>query len=483
MRIDTDAIDQFAAETLAATRLPGAAIAIVHGGEIALTKGYGLRDIERRRPMLSNTLYPIASTSKPLNATLLATLVDEGRLAWDDRVARYLPEFALSGTSASAEVSIRDLLSMRTGLPRHDWLWLSAAFDRTSIPSRIRHLDLSQGFRQSFQYCNLSSTLAGIVAERLTGESWEALVDARILQPLGMTQTRFGPPSEDRIVTAYHETHGRELRATHPWHGSRTTAPAGGWVYSTIEDMSRWLCFNLGHVDGGASKILTAERAEELRSGQMVIGREIDGLGFNASYGLGWIIDTHRGYRRYSHGGYLDDVQSDIHLYPELDLGILTVTNFGPPRLAGAINETILGLVQGLSPWDAIGQRLRAYESAIVARRDVNRRATRVEGTRPSHPIESYAGSFTHPAYGDLSVEACHNQLTLERHDIRIALHHWHFDAFVGADLDRFGIHSPNPFEPANPVLFETDENGEVSAVLIAFEPATARIRFARAPS
>jgi CubicO group peptidase (beta-lactamase class C family) len=189
-------LDALIEPMLQAARIPGAAIAIVAGGETGFSRGYGYRDLAAKLPMTSRTLYPIGSTTKAINATVLGMLVDEGLLAWDAPVQNYLPQLRMRDAAVSAQVTLRDLIVMRTGLPRHDWVWTENSVRRAELAERLRHLESSAGFRERFQYNNMTVTIAGHVAELVTGQSWNDLVRQHLLEPLDMNVTRFTLPSD-----------------------------------------------------------------------------------------------------------------------------------------------------------------------------------------------------------------------------------------------------------------------------------------------
>jgi CubicO group peptidase (beta-lactamase class C family) len=477
MIIDTRKVDRFVAELIAASRIPGLAIAVVHGDRTVFAKGYGVRDLGTGAPMTADTLYPIASTTKPLNALLLGTLMDEGRLDWDDPVRKFVPEFALADPAASESATLRDLVCMRTGLPRHDWLWLASDGDRRSLGERLQYLEPTAPFGRSFQYNNLTSTLAGHVAERVADDSWETLIEARILRPLGMVRTGFGPPDDPNVTRGYHETAGRHLIFSSSQF-CKMAAPAGTWIHSTVVDMSRWIAFNLAFGCSSMPEIATVGRVKELRVGHMAIGSEITGLGDDANYGLGWILDRHRGNHRVSHGGYLSDVQSQVHLYPEANIGIVSVTNFGPPSLAGLINEHVLAIVENRYEGLNIAPHLALYEQQIEERRDTNAGQAQVPGSRPSGPLAEYAGSYSHRVYGEIIICEANGSLEFRKGSLRVRLRHWHNDSWVGDDPDQFSIHSQHPFETATPIMFERTAQGTIGTILVHFEPKTGPIGF-----
>src|SRR5262245_13639143 len=169
-------------------RVPGVAVAIVSRNGVQLAKGYGYRDLRGTLPLTAQTVYPIASTTKAMTVTVLGMLIDEGKLAWDVPVQEYLPFFRVKDPLVSAQITVRDLIIMRTGLPRHDWAWIGSERSGLDLINSLRHLDASAGLRERYQYNNLGSVVAAHVAEIVTGETWQKLVRTRLFEPLGMRE-------------------------------------------------------------------------------------------------------------------------------------------------------------------------------------------------------------------------------------------------------------------------------------------------------
>lgn len=474
-------IDATIEPMLRKARIPGAAIAVVANGEIVFAKGYGYRDLEARRPLTADTLYPIASTSKAINATLLGMLVDEGKLGWDTPVQEYLPRFRLKDSFISSQVTLRDLITMRTGLPRHDWVTDGNPMSRVELVERLRHLDLSAGFRERYQYNNLTVTMAGHVAEVVTGRSWEELVQKRIFEPLQMNASQFGRSTSGPVTRAYHENAQRKLTVARHL-ATEVTAPAGGSIYSNVEDMARWMLFNLsgGQVNGRA--LIQPLTLEEIQSPQVTIRPDPAARKPAASYAMGWSVDTYNGFARLSHGGYLDEVNSEVALFPQLAIGIVSFINFGPTMLALSLGEHVVDLLMGLRPARSWEQSQARYESEVaeICARDAS--LPRVRNTQPSHPLHDYAGVYEHPGYGRIEIRCSDGDggLVFRRHDLLLPLEHWHYDAWVVRDPGEFYIHVAHPFDRASPFLFETDADGKIAAVSIRLEPAVAPIRFER---
>jgi len=467
--MDFSGIDRFVEATLRAARIPGAALAVVAHGETVFCRAYGYRDLEAQLPVTPGTAYPIASTTKAINATLLGMLVDEGRLAWDTPVQCYLPRFGLGGSVVASQVTLRDLVTMRTGLPRHDWMWVDNPLTRAQLVERLGFLALSAGFRERFQYNNLTATTAGHIAEVVTGCAWEELVRTRILEPLGMSDTTFGWPDNGEPTLSYHEGSRRELLVTRRF-ATEVTAPSGGSIYSTVRDMARWISFN----------IQGAQRLAEIHTPRMVVGSDGSGPTPDASYALGWFVDYYNGHERVSHGGYLHDVNSDVMIFPQAGVGIVSFTNFGPPRMAGFINQCVFDLCMGLAPAQTLEAKLAEYERKIEQTCERNSSVRKVAGTAPSHPLCDYAGGYAHPAYGNVTISCCAGGLAFRRNELTLELQHWHFDFWVARNADLFPIHTPHAFDPVSLFSFETTSGGAIGSVSIRLEPAVDPIRFLR---
>lgn len=477
--LDFERLDALIEPIRRAARIPGVAIAIVADGESIFAKGYGYRDVEAKLPMTAETVYPIASTSKAMNTTILGMLVDEGVLSWDAAVQDYLPSFRLGDPHTSAQVTLRDLVTMRTGLPRHDWLWMGNPIDRAALVERLRYLELSAGFRERYQYCNLTATTAGYIAEIVTGQKWEELVRTRILQPLRMMNTRFALPRTDNVSLSYHENSCRELLVTKRL-ATEVTGPSGGTIHSTVGDMSRWMLFNLdgGRIEG--RPLITPRTLADIHSSQVVVGSDPAAPSPEATYSLGWFVDSYNGCDRLSHGGYLHDVNSEVMLFPQRGIGIVSFINFGPPRLARLLNEHAFDLLMGLNPAHTVEDKLSEYERQIAQTRARNASVPRVENTSPSHPLSDYLGTYSHPGYGAIEIHADGCGLTLKRHALMLCLKHWHYDAWVVGANDLFEIHKSHAFDPTNVIQFETSGDGRIAALSIRLEPAVAPIRFAK---
>jgi CubicO group peptidase (beta-lactamase class C family) len=474
-----DRVAQIIEPMLSAARVPGAAVAVVNREGSAWARGFGVRDMTGMQRVTPRTVYPIASTTKAMNATLIGMLVDDGRLGWDVPVKEYLPWFRLGDATTSAQTTLRDLIVMRTGLPRHDWLWIENAIDRSELTRRLAHLGLSVRLRERFQYNNLTVTVAGHIAEVVTNRSWEELLRERILDPLGMRRTGFSLPCVEDVCQSYQEAHSRDLKLV-PRFAGELTAPSGGAVHSTVEDMSRWMSFNLNSGCIQDHPLIRKETLLEIHSPQVVARPDPSCPTPGATYAMGWFIDHYRGCGRLSHGGLLHYMNSSVMLFPAQGIGIVSFVNFSATRLAPIIGESVFDILMGLEPQASIDSILQRYEEQVRTNAERNASARRVPDAPPSHSLTDYQGTYTHAAYGRIDIAVDGNALVLKRGKFMLQLQHWHYDAWVGAENDLFELHGPNVFDNHSRIIFETDAEGIISAFSLRLEPAVAPIRFER---
>jgi hypothetical protein len=248
--------------------------------------------------------------------------------------------------------------------------------------------------------------------------------------------------------------------------------------------MARWVAFNLREGRAQERQLIQVETLREIHSPQMVVGKDPAAPTPGAAYAMGWFVDRHNCCARIGHGGYMHDVNSDVSLFPEYGVGIVSTTNFGCPRLARLMNQLTFDLLCGREPVQTWQEKLAAYEKSIEERLHSIATAHRVPGTSPSHPLKDYEGRYIHPAYGTVVIRALESELTLERGDVSVNLQHWHYDAWVARDEEAlFSADESHPFDRSNPVLFTTSPQGTVNQLLIRFEPRVAAIAFERTAS
>ena len=475
-----DGFDALVNDALDAWVVPGFAIAIVLESEVIYAKGFGFRDVENGVPVTPETLFAIGSSSKAFTTFALGTLADEGTFEWDMPVRHYLPEFELKDTTISTNITARDLVTHRSGLPRHDLLWYNNnSLTRAELVHRLRYLDANAGLREKWQYNNLMFLTAGYLLETLTNQTWEDVVRKRIFGPLGMKRSNLSvseSQQSDDFAWPYRKNDDDNLERI-PFRSIDAMGPAGS-INSSVNEMARWLIVHLsgGEIDG--TRIINPSTLADMHTPHMVTGARSERPQLSpASYGLGWFVDTYRGHREVHHGGAIDGFIARVTLFPDDGLGIVALTNSGnalPTLLTRHAADRILGLEEINWNAEALAENAQAEqleeeskEKKFVARRD---------GTAPSHPLDDYAGRYAHPGYGELIIETADSALTVSYNRITTPLEHWHYDVFNGGEVE-------DPTYENMKFMFRMDLEGNVASVEAGMEPFVDPIVFKKAPN
>jgi CubicO group peptidase (beta-lactamase class C family) len=456
--------------------VPGTAIAIVAGGEVVYAEGFGFRDLEAGKPMTPNTLFAIGSTTKAMTTTVLGMLVDEGKLDWDEPLRNYLPTFRLSDPMISERITPRDMVTHRSGLPRHDMIWYNNnESTRAEIVERLSHLELSADLRERFQYNNLMYMTAGYLTGLLSGKTWEDVVRERLFEPLGMDRTNFSvhqSQEDDDFAYPYQENDEHEIERI-PFRVIDLMAPAGA-VNSSVNEMSRWLLFNLNEGRVGDRQLINPPTLSDIQSPHMTTGATPERPEVSQStYGMGWGINTYRGHRRVTHGGGIDGFITSVMLFPDDDLGLVSFNN-GQSEISPLICNHAVDRILGLEPIDWLGEAKEERDKGIEAEDEAKERkqATRIPGTQLSHSLASYAGDYHHPGYGTLGIAVAGDSLEVTYNGIVAPLQHWHYDVWNGAQTV-----GDETFEDSK-FIFRADVDGNIAAVESTFEPRAAPIVF-----
>jgi CubicO group peptidase (beta-lactamase class C family) len=437
-------LDAHLAATLKSWNAPGLAVAVVKDGQVVYMKGFGLRKLGGG-VVTPETKYAIASTTKAFTTAAMAILADEGRMSWDDPVRKHLPGFRMSDPLADQYVTLRDIVSHRTGLSRHDQLWISTVLSREELMARVAFLPLTKPFRAQYQYQNIMFMTAGEAVGRASGGTWEEFVQKRILDPLGMTNTDFSARDAFKsanLAMPYMKRDG--MLREQEWRAYDNVGGAGA-MNSTLADMTRWLQMQLAGGVFEGKRIVSEKNLRETHTPQMVVPpdqewRESNPESNMASYGLGWMIQDYRGRHMVSHSGSLHGFRSAVAMLPNERLGLVAWTNLGDSLLPVAIRNAVFDRMLGLPErdWNALFLALSAKREGDLAARRAKREAARAKGTKPSLPLSEYAGDYQNAAYGAARVFLAGDSLALSWNRVAATLNHWHYDTFRSAE-DRLG--------------------------------------------
>lgn len=471
-------------QTLEFWKTPGAAVAIANQQETLLCEGFGVRDLDQRSPVTEQTLFPIASSSKAFTAMSVGLLVDAGEVRWDTPVREILPTFRMQDSLATERMTVRDLLTHRSGLPRHDLFWYGSNFTRQEIFDRLRYLEPTRDLRTDFQYQNIMYMVAGCLVEKISNQSWENFVRTQIFEPLGMARSNFSTlhtqNTEDHARP--HEEKRGQLKEI-PFftaEGEKDAVGPAGSIISCATEMAAWLQLHLSAGKLGDKQFISSATLEEMHKPQMVMRNmpswaERMGLELG-SYGLGWMMHAYKGHTLVHHGGHIDGFSILVSFIPKSKIGVIVLSNldycFVPEVLTFSIYDKLLHLEP--TDWNASFKPIHDEIRDSADRSKQKSTSDRKSGKGPSHPLTAYLGQYENPAYGVISVNKSGEGLELVLNKkLTWPLEHYHYDTFEGFFPE---------FDLPIKATFATDPMGNISKVSLPLQPEANDIVFERLP-
>ncbi|HEV8712564.1 MAG TPA: serine hydrolase domain-containing protein, partial [Candidatus Binatia bacterium] len=361
-------------------------MAIVKDDAVVFTKGYGVRTLGDPTPVTAPTVFWIGSATKAFTVASLAMLVDAGKLRWDDPATKYLPGLQLYDPYVTRELTVRDLLTHRSGLEGADFLWDGSGYDRDEILRHLRYLEPSWSFRSRFGYQNIMYLAAGQIIPAVTGQSWDTFVQERIFTPLGMTASHTSVtalPSGGDVAAPHAWIEGKVQPL--PWHNLDNIGPAGS-ITSNVLDMAQWVRLQLGEGTYQQVQLFSAAVAKEMHMPQTVIRPEPPWSWFFPEahfvlYGLGWFLHDYQGRKVVEHGGGTSGIRALVTLLPEEKLGLVILTNLGEIFLPEALRYRVFDAYLGRPPrdwsWEFLQEAKGRLEQTEAERK--KQEATRVE--------------------------------------------------------------------------------------------------------
>lgn len=467
--------DAWVEASLATWKVPGAAVAIVRDGQVVLAKGFGQRDIAAKLPVTERTMMPIGSSTKAFTATVVGTLVEQGKLEWDQPVREFLPGFHLKNEATDRWITPADLLSHVSGLPRHDLSWYGSPATRAELFERLRYFESNASLRERWQYNNLMFLAAGVLAEQLSGSSWEQLVRDRIFTPLGIEQANF---SVEQLKTDPERALGYRERDDQlevmPYRVIDAMGPAGS-INTNVVELGKWLRLQLsdGAVDG--KRVLQSGTLDRLHTPRAVVVRDLTSPEVPYTmYALGWFVSPYRGHDLIHHGGNIDGFSAEVAFMPRDRIGVVVLTNKNGSPLPQLIALRAFDHLLELEP-SPMAQRLKAQSDAAKAAAETGKQASlgeRKPKTSPSHPLPDYGGEYREAGYGSAELTVDGKKLRLKANGIETTLDHWHYDVFRAESGDVEGMM----------LQFLTNLRGDIDGFELVIEPEVAPIRYQRVP-
>ena len=461
---------------------PGIGVGIVVNDKLVFAKGYGYRDYENKLPFTPKTLCQIASNSKLFTAIAAGMLVQEGKLTWDKPVRESVPTIQFYNDELNNNVSLRDMLSHRTGVTRHDLIWFKSPFTRKELFERLKYLEPQEPMRETFLYNNLMYSAAGEIIELRSGKRWEQFVGERILAPLDMGATTFSVSemvkSADHGVPFNEKRDSFELYKIPFYEDTEGVAPAGA-VISNIDDLSHWLIALMNDGKYNQKQVLPPEVLKATLQPAVGLPNALgEARGFwellNPAYGMGRETASYRGRLLTFHGGDLPGFHSQVSFMPNDKIGVivLVIGDHSAPLynvVSYNVYERLLGMDQ--TPWSErqLKQRLAFKKAGTEARAKAG--GDRVPNTKPSHALADYTGEFENPAYGILKIGLKGDELQFGFHEFQFPLTHFHYDRFDTPDDEQYGRFSMN---------FRISPEGDIDSVAMSMDQA--EVVFTRKP-
>ncbi|HET9235088.1 MAG TPA: serine hydrolase [Candidatus Eisenbacteria bacterium] len=474
--------DAYMEKILSDWNAPGIGVGIVVGDQLVFAKGYGHRDYGKKLPFTPKTLIPIGSNTKLFTAVAAGLLVEEGKLTWDEPIRQSVPSIQFYNDDLNRSVTLRDMLAHRTGITRHDTIWYLSPDSRKQLFEKIKYLEPKEPLRTLFLYNNMMYCATGYMIELVSGQPWEAFVRNRILKPLEMTHTYYTinemTKQPDFGVGYTEKRDSFEIYHIPYYEDTPGIAPAGA-IISSIEDMSHWLIALMNNGQYKGKQVLPGSVLKEtLRPAIALPNTAGETRGyweiFNSAYGMGRQTASYRGRLLTFHGGDIDGFHAQVSYMPQDKIGVIVfVIGDHCASLYNTVGyniyERLLGMDQ--TPWSEriLDIRLKGKKAASEMRTTAG--SDRVPNTRPSHPIEDYAGEYEDPAYGVMKINRTDTGLAFDYHTMKLPLEHYHYDRFDSPDDERYGLWSIN---------FLTNPQGDVDKVVMSLDEG--EVTFVRRP-
>ena len=454
---DTTALfDAYVQQAVKDWKVPGLAIVVVKDNQVVFKKAYGTRDMSTGKPVDTQTLFACASTTKAMTAACMGMLVDQGKISWDDPVIKHLPGFKLYDPFVTREIRIRDLFLHNSGVGNADYLWANNNLSTEEIVSRLQLIKPAYSFRAGFIYQNIFYVVAGQVIEKVSGMPWSDFITKNIFTPLGMNRTRpLLSLVTDANITRPHYLIDSTIQPID--HESADAVGAAGSVLSSIDDISLWLKCMLDSSKYAGGRLVKPETWKELLRPQTFVPesefyptQKITQPNFT-TYAMGWFQQDYKGKKLNFHTGSLNGLVAIHAQMPELKTGVYIFANLDHAEIRHALmfkafDQFALG---GDRDWSKeflalYGERKRVAEQKAKSAAD-----KRVLNTKPSLPLQEYAGKYSDPLYGNIELKVVNDHLeALFNQTATGVLSHWNYDSFQlswnkkwdGKDLVSFNL-------------------------------------------
>lgn len=456
-------------KVLADQKAVGFSVAVVYKDQVLLSKGFGYRDLENKKPVTPNTLFAIGSSSKAFTAAILGQLEKEGKLKLDDLATKHLPQLSFKYDYMNTGITIRDMMCHRTGLSRFDYSWyLFNSANRDSMIQRVKYMEPNAKLREKWQYNNWMFLAQGMIAERITEKTWEQNIQERFFAPLKMTHsnTNIELTKKDADASLPYSFDGKFNIKKVNYYNINGMGPAGS-INSCANDMANWVSTWIMGGKFKGQEIIPESYIRAASSSQMVVsgGRpgEHSDIQFS-NYGLGWFLESYRGHYLVEHGGNIDGFSANVAFFPSDSIGIVVLVNQNASAVPSTVRSIIADKLFALPPipWNADVKKKMDEQVAAAGKNIHATDSVQVKGTHPSHSLKDYAGFYSNPAYCDFTIALENDTLKTTLGGEKIWLKHYHYDVFEVVTAEK----SDN-FDPDSKFLinFASANDGKIESI------------------
>lgn len=465
-------------------KVAGFAVAVVEGDKIIYSQGFGYRDYENKKPVTPNTLFAIGSCSKAFTSALMGKLEKDGKLSLDGKATHYLPQLHFYNETMDNTITIRDMMCHRTGLSRYDTSWyILNTSDREEMIKRVQFMEPNAAFREKWQYNNFMFLAQGMIAEKLTGKTWEDNIKVSFFDALEMNRSNTNIPdfTKDSDASLPYDLDKNDNIKKVDYYHINAMGPAGS-INSSVTEMANWVSIWLNEGKFKGKEVLPANYIKDATSSQMVVngGQPTDFSDIQFSnYGLGWMLQSYRGHFRVEHGGNIDGFSASTSFFPSDKIGIIVLSNQSGSVVPSIVRNIVADRILKLEKRDWNGTFRKKIEDAKKKESAVKKEANdaRVLNTKPSHPLSHYQGTFTNPIFSDFEIILKNDILYAQLGIYPVELKHYHYDIFKAEATDKLDIADMNLF-----FNFKTGNDGKIENISIPFEQGMKPFIFSSKP-
>lgn len=468
------------------TKAAGYAVAIVKGDKVIYTKGFGYSDIDQKRKVDENTLFAIGSTSKAFTTALLGLLQEEKELSFDDNPRKYVPELEFFNDELNSKLTITDIVSHRTGLPRHDFSWyLFPTKSKDSLLMRIKYHEPFTGLREHWYYNNFMYLTQGVITEKITGKSWEKNIEERFFNQLDMKRSNTSLAEwlkDENRALGYKLVDFKDVVKT-DYYDIAAMSPAGS-INSSVKEMSNWLLAWINNGKYNGKQVIPESYIQEAIQPRMVMSGLSDVEMPDQhlmGYGYAWMVSSYKGHYRVEHGGNIDGFSASVCFFPTDSLGIVVLTNQDGSALPTLARNTISDYLLNVdrTDWGKYYSEKVGKMKTSEEFEEEKEKETKV--TSPAHNLFEYEGSYSHKGYGTFTVESKNDSLFAQFPVLRMYLKPFSHDVFE-TYIMKDGKVDDNE-DLGIKFNFTSNDLGEIASADLKLEPTLEDpIKFKRTP-